>query len=188
MDLLQFALGRGKEKKVQGRFSEEEEEEEEEVALGKLLYRSERCGVGEGERCMGAGEVVKNVEEEEDVARLMVKKARGASDAPQTPKRATEAIDKMVSDADDRRIGTISNRFPCHVDIYAKRLIGGFMQYRVDMEAPNVWSLVGCAKSLDSALGWHLMQQLRWACSLQLDCPRSTSAHPHPIMQTITNI
>ncbi|VDM24066.1 unnamed protein product [Hydatigera taeniaeformis] len=77
-----------------------------------------------------------------------------------TRRKQTEAINKMLNDPDDRRIRTICERFQCDLDIYAKNLIGGFMQYTVDIAAPNASNLLGCAKNLDLALGWHIAQQL----------------------------
>ncbi|KAL5964822.1 hypothetical protein TSMEX_007533 [Taenia solium] len=74
--------------------------------------------------------------------------------------KETEEINSMLNDPDDRRIRTICERFQCDLDIYAKNLIGGFMQYTVDIAAPNASSLLGCVKNLDSALGWHIAPQL----------------------------
>nr|CDS17406.1 hypothetical protein EgrG_001015400 [Echinococcus granulosus] len=74
--------------------------------------------------------------------------------------KETEEINNMLNDPDDRRIRTICERFQCDLDIYAKNLIGGFMQYTVDIAAPNASSLLGCVKNLDSALGWHIAPQL----------------------------
>lgn len=74
--------------------------------------------------------------------------------------KETDEINNMLNDPDDRRIRTICERFQCDLDIYAKNLIGGFMQYTVDIAAPNASCLLGCVKNLDSALGWHIAPQL----------------------------
>ncbi|VDD74163.1 unnamed protein product [Mesocestoides corti] len=80
--------------------------------------------------------------------------------------RESDEINKMLGDPDDRRIRTICERFQCDLDIYAKNLIAGFMQYTVDIEAPNATCLLGCVRNLDSALGWHIAPQLM-GCGIQ---------------------
>lgn len=71
-----------------------------------------------------------------------------------------EDVDKMLNDAEDRRIRTICERFQCDLDVYEKKIIAGYLQYVVDISAEKSSSLLGCVRNLDSALGWNLTPQL----------------------------
>lgn len=88
--------------------------------------------------------------------------------------KENEELNKMLTDPEDRRIRTICERFQCDLDVYAKNLIGGFMQYTVDIAAPNKLNLMGCVKNLDSALGWQIASQLTYNNARKHDCKAQT--------------
>ncbi|VDM36095.1 unnamed protein product [Hydatigera taeniaeformis] len=69
-------------------------------------------------------------------------------------------VTKILLDTEDRRIRTICDRFQCDLEVYSKVPKSGFLQYAVDITAPDSTSLYACSRNLDSALGWFLTAQL----------------------------
>ncbi|KAL5110717.1 hypothetical protein TcWFU_007836 [Taenia crassiceps] len=69
-------------------------------------------------------------------------------------------VTKILLDTEDRRIRTICDRFQCDLEVYSKVPKSGFLQYAIDITAPDSTSLYACSRNLDSALGWFLTAQL----------------------------
>ena len=72
----------------------------------------------------------------------------------------TPQVAKVLFDPNDRRIQSICDRFQCDIEVYSKILKSGFLQYAVDLTAPDSTRLYACSRNLDSALGWFLTAQL----------------------------
>ncbi|VDD75578.1 unnamed protein product [Mesocestoides corti] len=69
-------------------------------------------------------------------------------------------VTKILMDTEDRRIRTICDRFQCDMEVYSKVPKSGFLQYAIDITAPDSTSLYACSRNLDTALGWFLTAQL----------------------------
>ncbi|KAM7536991.1 hypothetical protein Aperf_G00000063342 [Anoplocephala perfoliata] len=69
-------------------------------------------------------------------------------------------VTKMLMDTADRRIRSICDRFQCDLEVYSKVPKSGFLQYAIDITAPDTTALYACSRNLDSALGWFLTAQL----------------------------
>lgn len=70
-------------------------------------------------------------------------------------------VNKILMDQRDRRIRAICDRFQCDLEVYSKVPKSGFMQYAIDITAPDGTSLYACSRNLDLTLGWFLTSQIK---------------------------
>lgn len=74
--------------------------------------------------------------------------------------KETQKLNTLLSDPSDRRIRAICDRFQCDLEVYSKVPKSGFLQYAIDITAPDRSSMFACARSLDFSLGWCLSHQI----------------------------
>ncbi len=75
--------------------------------------------------------------------------------------KATDKVNTLLTDRSDRRMRTVCEKFQCELQLRGRGLKGGFVQYAVEIEAPNLVALQSCVRNLDTALGLNLRQQLK---------------------------
>ncbi|VEL34065.1 unnamed protein product [Protopolystoma xenopodis] len=70
-------------------------------------------------------------------------------------------IEKILTDPSDRRLQAVCERFQCFLEVFSKTPKNGFMQYTLDITAPNRRAFMSFLRTLDSKMHWCLVSQIR---------------------------